>query len=100
MFDWDDINEFFADDFAETCDIGSEEYACIRYKSDRTDDTAPEGMAPSISFRLMLKTDDFPTPPLNNTKLTFNGSNYLIAAVETDSTGKGYLLSLDAWEGS
>ena len=100
MFDWDDITEFFDADFAESCEIDGETYDCVRYKSDRVDETAPEGMTPGISFRLMLKTADFATPPANNAKLAFDGQKYLIAAVEKDSTAKAYILTLKYWRGA
>lgn len=97
MYDWDDIDEFFDDDFApEKATFNGAEYAAIRYASDIETDTFDAGSDDIIKFKLMLKIADFAetTAPAPEDEITYCGTTYRIANIETDSNGKTYLLSL------
>ena len=97
MYDWDDIDEFFDDDFApEKATFNGVEYQAIRYTSDIQVDTVNAGSADILNFKLMLKVADFSavTPPEPEDAITYGGRDYRIANVETDPNGKTYLLTL------
>ena len=97
MYDWDDIDEFFDNDFApEKATFDGVEYSAIRYSSDKENKTFDAGYDTSVNFQLMLKVADFAsvTAPAPDDEITYGGITYRIASIDTDSNGKTYLLSL------
>lgn len=95
-FDWDDIDEFFDSDWAESLTIGSTVYplAAIRYTLEEFTDTADAGEIDAIGFRLMVKTATFGSIITDESLVTFDGVEYAVDTITYDSTKKAMILKL------
>jgi len=94
-FDWDDLTYFFGDDaWTETATYGGTDYDCIRAAKSVMLQTRANGELQEIDFVIYVQISDFAISPATYDSITFDGSNYQIMKVETDSTSKVYKLYL------
>jgi len=96
MFDWDDIDEFFDDDFADSAIYNDIDISVIPYMRNSTYKGEDAGEQQEVDLRLMIKVVDFETSPKKGEKIEYQNIVYRILNVETDSNSKVYILGLGA----
>ena len=92
--DWDDVTEFFDDDWTVEATYASKTIDVIRYKSENTKDTMLAGELQEYLFTVMAKISDFTSAPTVGSLLTYDSVEYRIDAIETDSNEAVYLIYL------
>jgi len=95
-YDYIDISEFFIEEWAETATYESASKTVIRYIEDANQTIQDIGESINKDFKLLAKASEWASDDsvYLETEITFNSIVYLIAGIETDSSGLCKLLTL------
>ena len=94
MYDWDTIDEFFTDDFAEDVVVGGVVYRGVVSTVKEEKKTADAGRYGELDMLCRLRVADLDEAPETGDKVTVRGTVRRVITVETDSTQKSYVVGL------
>ena len=95
VFEWDNPEEFFDDDWTVDITIAGRAYRAIPFDKSFSKSVINAGLSDGLTMSYMLKISDFAILPAVDSFVTVNGIQYRIQnSVKVDSTNKTFTIDL------
>ena len=93
-FEWDDVTEFFDDDWTLDYYIDGNVYKGIPYDRSNSASVIAAGLSSGINQSVMFKLEDFDTLPAVDDIVIRDGTEYRVLQLREDSTLKTFTVDL------
>jgi len=94
MFNWDTIDEFFTDDFAEDVIYDGVQYRAVVSLFDLEKRTEDAGRYGEVDMTVRFRASDLDSKPETGDTITVRGVIKRILSVSVDSTHKSYICQM------
>ncbi len=94
MNNWDDIEEFFDDEWCDVAEFKNKEYKVIPFEEEKGNKAVVAGDADTLNIQLMFVISHFSTQPKVGEIIKFDDQDYRVASTKKDETRKGLIVTL------